>query len=44
MLSTDKLKNKEVKEITSEAIRYFSEQNFTELCSQAKDSAAYDLY
>lgn len=38
------LTNKEVKEITSEAIRYFSKQNFTELCSQAKSSMAYDLY
>ena len=38
------LTSKEVKEITSEAIRYFSKQNFTELCSQAKGSAENDLY
>lgn len=38
------LTSKEVKEITSEAILYFSKQNFTELCSQAKGSAENDLY
>lgn len=38
------LDSKEVKEITSEAIRYFSKQNFMELCGQAKDSPAHDLY
>lgn len=38
------LENKEVKEITSEAIRYFSKQDFSELCRQAKLSTKQDLY
>ena len=38
------LTSKEVKEMTSEAIRYFSKQDFTELCSQAKGSTQRDLY
>ena len=38
------LGKKEVKEITSEAIRYFSKQDFAELCSQAKLSTKRDLY
>ena len=35
---------KEVKEITSEAIRYFSKQDFAELCGQAKFRTERDLY
>ena len=38
------LNSKDVKEITSEAIRYFSKQDFAELCSQAKLSTKRDLY
>ena len=38
------LNSKDVREITSEAIRYFSKQNFAELCSQAKLSTKRDLY
>jgi len=38
------LPSKDVKEITSEAIRYFSKQDFAEMCRQAKLSARQDLY
>ena len=38
------LGKKEVKEITSEAIRYFSKQDFAELCGQAKFRTERDLY
>ena len=38
------LTNKEVKEITCEAIRYSEIARFTKLCSQAKGSTVYDLY
>lgn len=38
------LESKDVKEITSEAIRYFSKQDFTEMCRQAKLSTKRDLY
>lgn len=38
------LLSKEVKEITSEAIRYFSKQNFAEMCRQAKLSTKRDIY
>ena len=38
------LNSKDVKEITSEAIRYFSKQDFAELCSEAKLSTKRDLY
>lgn len=38
------LSSKEVKEITAEAIRYFSKQDFAEMCRQAKLSARQDLY
>lgn len=38
------LSSEAVKTITSEAIRYFSRQNFDELCRQAKCSAEQDLY
>ena len=38
------LNSKDVKEITSEAIQYFSKQDFAELCSQAKLSTKRDLY
>ncbi len=37
------LNSRDVKEITSEAIRYFSKQNFAELCSQAKLSAQNEI-
>lgn len=36
--------NSAVKEITSEAIRYFSKQDFSVLCSQAKVSPKRDIY
>lgn len=38
------LPSKEVKEITSEAIRYFSKQDFAAMCSRAKLSERQDLY
>ena len=38
------LNSKDVKEITSEAIQYFSKQDFADLCSQAKLSTKRDLY
>lgn len=36
--------NSAVKEITAEAIRYFSEQDFSMLCKQAKVSTKRDIY
>lgn len=38
------LTNKDVKDITSEAIRYFSSQDFSAMCKQAKASSKTDLY
>lgn len=38
------LTGKDVKDITSEAIRYFSTQNFATMCKQAQDSETPDLY
>lgn len=38
------LPSKEVKEITSEAICYFSKQDFAAMCSRAKLSKGQDLY
>ncbi len=38
------LSNKEVKEITSAAVQYFSRQNFEEMCKQADISNGRDLY
>lgn len=38
------LTSKEVKEITSEAIKYFSKQNFDKMCVRAKSSQKKDLY
>lgn len=38
------LTGKEVKEITSEAIKYFSKQNFDDMCKLAKSSQRQDLY
>lgn len=38
------LSSKDVKEITSEAIRYFSKQDFAEMCRQAKLSTKQDFY
>lgn len=38
------LTNKDVKDITSEAIRHFSSQDFSAMCKQAKASSKTDLY
>lgn len=38
------ISNSAVKEITAEAIRYFSKQDFSILCKQAKDSTKRDIY
>lgn len=38
------LESNDVKEITSEAIRYFGKQDFAEMCRQAKLSTKRDLY
>ncbi len=38
------LSNQNVKDITSEAIRYFSTQDFAAMCKQAKSSDKADLY
>lgn len=38
------LESKDVRKITSEAIRYFSKQDFDEMCRQAKHSTRRDLY
>ena len=38
------LSNQDVKDLTSEAIRYFSAQDFAAMCKQAKSSTKTDLY